>query len=120
MTKITLQFGSTTIPATLNNTETARAFAAKLPVSIRVNGTGIDFCGKMPFALPYDQGQVHNGWENGDIDYNPGGGWFALLHGGEEDSAVYGDQVTMGAVDCAPSAFDALHGSYDLVIELAE
>ena len=29
-----------------------------LPVSIEVSGTGIDFCGRMPFELPYLHEQV--------------------------------------------------------------
>ena len=51
--KISLRFGDTTGPAPLNDTETVRAFAAKLPVSIRVHGTGVGFCGRILFFLPY-------------------------------------------------------------------
>lgn len=120
-TRIDLRFGDETIAATLNDTGTARAFAARLPVSIRVSGTGIDFCGQMPFSLPYDDAQVHHGWVNGDVNYNPGGGWFAVLHGGEEDSGRYGDQVTMGRIEEDDLArVQALEGSFVLHIELAE
>lgn len=47
--------------------ETALAFARKLPVAIRVSGTGIDFCGRMPLALPFEEPQVGRGWANGDV-----------------------------------------------------
>lgn len=120
MTTIKLVFGNTTVNAELNDTETARAFAEKLPVTIAVGGTGIDFCGRMPFSLPYEDAQVHNGWTNGDVNYNPRGGWFAVLYGGEEDSARYDDQVVMGRIEGADlAAVQALGGSYDLRIELA-
>lgn len=117
--KITLNFGSVSIPATLNDTETARAFADKLPAIIRVSGTGIDFCGQMPFSLPYEQRQVDRGWKDGDINYNPGGGWFALLFDDEENSKRYGDQVNMGHVGAPLDILHELDGSFDLVIERA-
>ena len=119
-TPITLTFGETTVHAVLNDTETAQAFAAKLPVTVYVSGTGIDFCGQMPFSLPYEDTQVHHGWTNGDLNYNPGGGWLALLYGGEEDSMRYGDQVIMGRVEGEELVrVRQLSGSYDLRIELA-
>ncbi len=120
MTRIKLTFGDTVAYAELNETATAKAFAGKLPTTIRVGGTGIDFCGQMPFSLPYDEAQVHNGWTNGDVNYNPHGGWFAILYGGEEDSQRYGDQVVMGRLEGEELAkVQALGGSYDLHVELA-
>ena len=119
--KIRLKFGGTDVLAELNDTETARAFSSLLPVTIHVSGTGVDFCGRMPFSLPYEQGQVHSGWTNGDVNYNPGGGWLAVLYDGEEGSERYGDQVVMGRI--APDDLPrmrGLSGSYDLVVERAE
>ena len=118
-TRINLHFGETTIPAELNDSETAVAFARRLPVTIHVSGTGIDFCGRMPFALPYDESQVGRGWINGDVNYNPGGGWFALLFDDQENSRRYGDQVNMGRVIGRLGVLHELSGSYDLVIERA-
>lgn len=119
--KISLSFGETKVTAELNDTDTARAFASHLPTTIHVNGTGADFCGRMPFSLPYEESQVHRGWTNGDVNYNPGGGWFAVLYDGEENSKVYGDQVIMGRL--AQEDLDrvrTLTGSFDLLIEKAE
>ncbi len=118
-TKINMTFGEATIQAELNDTETARSFAASLPTTIHVSGTGIDFCGRMPFELPYEEAQVHSGWTNGDMNYNPGGGWFALLFDDEENSMRYGDQVNMGRVIGPLDVFHTLTGSYDLLIERA-
>ena len=118
-TKINLRFGETSIPVELNDTETALAFAQELPATIHVNGTGIDFCGRMPFELPYEESQVGHGWVNGDVNYNPGGGWFALLFDDEENSKRYGDQVNIGRVTGQLGVLHELSGSYDLVIERA-
>ena len=118
-TKICMRFGETTVQAELNDTDTARAFASKLPATIRVSGTGIDFCGRTPFGLPYEKSQVGRGWTNGDVNYNPGGGWFALLFDDEENSSRYGDQVNMGRVVGPLDMLHELSGSYDLVIERA-
>ena len=49
-TAIVLRFGDVEVPARLNGTETARAFAARLPVTVDVSGTGVDFCGRLPFS----------------------------------------------------------------------
>lgn len=117
-TGVIMRFGDVEARGTLNDGETARAFAERLPTTIRVSGTGIDFCGQMPFALPYDEADVHNGWTNGDINYNPHGGWFALLYDDEENSARYGDQLVMGRVEGSLDALRALGGSYDLRIEV--
>jgi hypothetical protein len=116
--KISLRFGDTTVTAELNDTETARSFTSHLPATIHVNGTGVDFCGRMPFSLPYEQSQVHHGWKNGDVNYNPGGGWFAVLYDDEENSMGYGDQVVMGRIaEEDLSRIRKLSGSFDLVVE---
>lgn len=121
MTTIMVRFGGTAIAVELNDTETARAFASHLPTSVRMNDTGADFCGRMPFSLPYEQSQVHSGWTNGDVNYNPGGGWFAMLYDGEEDSSAYGDQVVIGRIiGDGLERIRSLSGSHDIVIELAE
>ena len=116
--KIVMHFGGTEVRGVLNGTETARAFAAKLPTRVRVSGTGI--CGRMPFDLPYDQEQVGFGWENGDINYNPGGGWFAVLFDDQENSQRYGDQVNIGKVVDPLDVLHGLHGSYEVLVEAGD
>lgn len=119
MARIRMTFGDTIVHVQTNDTQTAQAFVGKLPCTIGVSGTGLDFCGRMPFSLPYDQSQVHHGWTNGNVNYNPGGGWFAVLFSGEEQSGRYGDQVIMGRVDPADlPLLSRLDGSYQVRIEL--
>lgn len=118
-TMINMRFGKTSVSAELNDTATARTFADRLPQTIRVSGTGIDFCGRMPFELPYNESQVGHGWTNGDVNYNPGGGWFALLFDDQEYSLRYGDQVNMGRVTSSLDVLHELSGSYDIVVERA-
>jgi len=109
-TKIVLDFGGVLVPASLNDSATARAFAESLPATIRVRACGIDVCGRAPQALPYTQSQVRRGWSNGDINYNPGGNWFAVFFADEENSMRYGDQVNIGRID----------GSLDSLRQLGE
>ena len=116
-TAIVMHFGDAKVHGVLDGTETARAFAEHLPTRIRVSGTGIDFCGSMPFSLPYEEERVGFGWSNGDINYNPDGGWFAILFDDEANSKRYGDQVNMGRVTDALDVFLSLSGSYDVLIE---
>lgn len=85
-----------------------------------MSGTGIDFCGQMPFELPYEPAQVKHGWKNGNINYNPGGGWFAVLFDNEENFQRYGDQVNMGRVTCPLEVLHGLSGGYEVLVELAE
>lgn len=115
--KIVMHFGDIAVRGVLNGTDTAREFAAKLPTHVKVSGTGIDFCGRMPFDLPYEQGQVGFGWANGDINYNPGGGWFAVLFDDQENSQRYGDQVNIGKVTDPLDVLHGLHGSYEVLVE---
>ncbi len=115
--RIVMHFGDERIEGVLGDSETARAFAALLPVRVRVSGTGIDFCGAAPFELPYEKSQVGFGWTNGDINYNPDGGWFAVLFDGEQDSRRYGDQVNIGRVTSPLERLHALSGAYEVLVE---
>ena len=115
--RIVLRFGDTSITGLLNASETSRAFAGRLPLSLHMSGSGIDLCGKLPFDLPVDAALVHRGWANGDINYCPGGGWLAVLFGDEENSRRYGDQVTLGHVECPLEVLRDLAGPCDVGIE---
>lgn len=118
---IVLDFGDVRLKGTLNDTETARAFASALPVTIVVSSSGMDFCGKIGLSLPYEESQVGYGWRDGDINYSPHGGWFALFYGGQDQSESYGDQVNMGRLDDdAVRVLAQLKGSYDMTIKAAE
>ena len=44
----------------------------------------------------YNPLETQIGWKNGDISL--GGGWFALLYGGEETSGEYKDMMIIGHI----------------------
>lgn len=117
---IEIDFDGTIVSGTLNDSETAKAFFEALPISVHVGSSGMDFCGQMEKSFPYDAAQVGYGWSNGDINYNPGGGWFAVFFDGEDASGSYGDQVNMGRLDDgAIETLRGLKGSYDVTIRKA-
>lgn len=94
--KITLDFDGTIVEAELNDSETSKEFYDALPLRISVGTSGMDYCGQMPVTLAYDESLVGRGWKNGDVNYNPHGGWFAVFYGGEDVSETYDDQLNMG------------------------
>lgn len=117
MQAITMHFGDVAVSARLNDTAAARAFAALLPVTVRMSASAVGICGAAPFRLPADLASVHRGWANGDINYNPGGGWLAVFFDDEENSLRYGDQLTIGRVVGPLTLLRALTGTYDVLIE---
>ena len=118
-TKILLHFGVTVIPGILNDSETARALIAKLPLTQHMSRYSHDFCG-VTESLPYNEDEVHYGWLNGDIDYAIDAPYFTILFEDEEVSEQFGDQVNIGVITVPLSEIAALEGSYDVRIELAE
>ena len=78
-TRINLYFGDTVIPGILNDSETARALIARLPLKQRMTRYRHDFCGVMEQPLPYREEEVHYGWLNGDIDFARDGNYFTIL-----------------------------------------
>lgn len=117
--KFVMRVGEAVVGGTLRDGAAARALAARLPLVLRMSGTGIDLCGQLPFSLSFESGEVHRGWRNGDVNYCPCGNWLAVLFGDEENSARYGDQITLGSIDGPLDALRGLAGSYDVCIELA-
>ena len=118
-TKINMYFGDTLITGVLNDSETAQALIAKLPVTQHVNRYSHDFCG-ITEDLPYNEEEVHYGWLNGDIDYAINAPYFTILFEDEDVSEQFGDQVNIGVITTPLSEIAALEGSYDVRIELAE
>ena len=117
--RICLRLGDVTVPVRLGDSPAARELAARLPVTLRMAGTGIDLCGQLPFSLPFDAAQVHCGWADGDVNYCPAGGWLAVLFDDEENSARYGGQLTLGHVESSLDALRGLVGGCDVQIERA-
>ena len=118
-TKINMHFGDTVIPGVLNNSETAKALIAKLPMTQTVNRYSHDFCG-VTEKLPYNENEEHYGWLNGDIDYATDAPYFTILFEDEDVSEQYGNQVNIGVITCPLEQIANLSGSFDVRIELAE
>lgn len=116
--RIKLDFDACSATALLKDTASADAFAELLPLSLTACCTGVALCAAMPCALPIDAGEVHRGWCDGDIAYNPAGGWLSVLIGDEENSLRYGDQVTLGHIEGDLEALRALEGRQPLRITL--
>ena len=118
-TKINMHFGDTVIPGVLNDSETAKALIAKLPITQHVSRYSHDFCG-VTEELPYKQDEVHYGWLNGDIDYATDAPYFTILFEDQDVSERYGSQVNIGVITCPLKDIANLEGSFDVRIELAE
>ncbi|MGN1389838.1 MAG: cyclophilin-like fold protein [Bulleidia sp.] len=119
-TKINILFGDdAVITGVLNDSETAEALIEKLPYTVHMNRYSHDFCG-VTEDLPYNLEEVHYGWLNGDIDYAINAPYFTILFRDEDVSEQYGYQVNIGVITSPIAAIDALSGSYDVTVELAE
>lgn len=119
-TKINIRFGDdAVITGVLNDSETAKALIQQLPYTVHMNRYSHDFCG-VTEDLPYNEDEVHYGWLNGDIDYAIDAPYFTILFRDEDESEQYGYQVNIGVITSPITDIDALSGSYDVTVELAE
>lgn len=116
--RIAVRLGDVTVRATLNETPAARALAERLPLTLRMCASTVGCCGALPFSLPADPALVHRGWTDGDLNYNPSGGWLAIFFDDEKNSMRYGDQLTIGRVDGPLEVLRALDGRLDVLLSL--
>ena len=98
MKKIIISDGKNILHAKLNDTEAAKDFEKRLPFRCSGFDSGIDYCCSAA-AGRYDPTELQTGWKNGDISL--GGGWFALLYGGEEQSKDYKNMMIIGRINDA-------------------
>lgn len=118
--RIVVRLGDVTVRATLNDTPAARALTERLPLTLRMCASTVGCCGALPFSLPADPALVHRGWTDGDLNYNPAGGWLAIFFDDERNSMRYGDQLTIGRVEGSLEPLRALEGRLDALIETDE
>ncbi|MGI6118664.1 MAG: cyclophilin-like fold protein [Bilifractor sp.] len=119
-TKVNIRFGEdAVITGVLNDSDTAKALISKLPYTVHMSRYSHDFCG-VTEELPYNENEVHYGWLNGDIDYAIDAPYFTILFKDEEESEQYGYQVNIGVITSPIADINALDGSYDVTVELAE
>jgi hypothetical protein len=96
MNRISITDGTTVLYAQLNETVAAKDFIKRLPCRFSGFDSGIDYCCSAANGI-YDPLEQQAGWKNGDISL--GGGWFAILYGGEEESASYRDMMIIGHLE---------------------
>ena len=119
-TAVNLVVGETRIPAVLGGNKTAKALIQRLPVTMRLSKYEHDFCGLMADPLPYDAKDKQNGWTDGDISFDAGGNYFAILYKDQDISQQFGNLVPMGRITGSPLVMDSLDSQISLTIELAE
>lgn len=119
-TKVHLIVESSVIPATLNHSVSARDLISKLPCTVRVNRSPVDYCGILPAPLKSDAAEGQPGWKDGDISYIPGDDYIAFFFGGEAESASYGyTQHIIGKADNPADIGAWPQGAIEVRIEAA-
>lgn len=118
-TKINIIVGDKTIPATLNDTTTAKDLISKLPYTIKLSKYSHDYCGNPTSRLAYDEKDVQFGWKNGEISYEKETPYFVIFFGDEDNSKIHGNQVIIGKVDVDLDTIKALDSVINITIELA-
>ncbi len=116
ITKMTITVNGQTLTATLENNATARAFAAKLPLTLpMMNLYGREMCYRFPESLPTDNARTR-GYEVGEIVYYPPMHSFVIMY------AQNGERFQMqsiGRVEGNVSIFEGI-GDVDVRFEKAE
>lgn len=116
-TDITLAFGNTAIQATLDDSETTRAFLDMLPLTLEMSRYGDREYYASIGSLP-ENGEVIDDFENGDVTYYTTGKSLAIFFGNAENSSQ-GDLIRMGKITSDLSLFDSMEDSVPVTISLA-
>ena len=121
--EIRITGGDLDVEATLNDTETARAIAAALPIEASANTWGDEIY----FGIPVDAG-LEDGREVvelGDLGYWPPGRAFCIFFG--RTPASQGDEIrpasavtVIGRVSGDPTVFKLVSSGAQMTIEISE
>lgn len=118
MKEIKITDGKTVLRAVLNDTVAARDFEKRLPFTVSGYDSGIDYCCTAASGV-YDPMETQCGWKNGDISL--GGGWFALLYGGQEQSSEYRNMMIIGHIyDEDLELIKEMPGKVNLTVSVSE
>lgn len=118
-TAVTLTVGETVLEGYLNSNRTARDLISRLPVTLNLNRGSHDYCGGISPALVYDDGDVQNGWNNGDIAFWTAGNDFVIFHSDEEHSSSTGNIVNIGAVTSDINTVRSFGDNINVTVSLA-
>ena len=88
--RLVIRSGAVTVKAKMNGSVAARDFMNRLPMTVTGEDSGVDYCCELEDGA-IDETELQDGWRIGDI--NAYGGWFAILYGGEEQSASYRQMI---------------------------
>ncbi len=117
-TNITLTSGDIVITATLDNSETTKAFLATLPRTLTMNNyADREYYARID-ALP-ENGETISDYEDGDVTYYPAGPSFAVFFA-KADSSNQSGLIRMGKVTSDLSDFAAFSETAEILIEVAE
>lgn len=119
-TPVTLTIGDMVLDAYLNDTLSAQALIARLPVTVSLYNSGHDYCGGIDPALPYEENDVQYGWKDGDLAFWTAGDDFVIFHDDEETSGNTGNLVILGHITSDIEEVRALPDSITVTIALKE
>lgn len=118
---VTITADGETFQAVLDESETAKAFADMLPISLSMQrvGGGREFYGSMNSGLPYDNAAVQTEFENGDIAFWLGGDGLCLLYNNQVDNPEISQGIIVfGKVISELDAFFDMNDNIEVTVEL--
>jgi hypothetical protein len=99
-TRVKLIVGSSTITETPSDSISALDLISKLPYTVRVSRSSVDYCGVLPQSIKNDKAEGQPGWEDGEISYIPGADYITSFFDGEDESVSSGySQHIVGMVN---------------------
>lgn len=92
---ILIKINNKILHATLNDTIAAKDFISRLPLTLEMSKSNIDFSCNYP-AGDYTVNEMKRGWHNGDVVW--GGGFLSIMFRAEKDSLGY-NLMIIGSVE---------------------
>ncbi|MEU4427537.1 cyclophilin-like fold protein [Actinoplanes sp. NPDC024001] len=116
VTPITITAGDVVITANLNDSQVARDFAAKLPVTLPwFRNAGIEYISELPAPLT-ETGPFYTDVQPGDIVYYNPADSITIIY---EETVSVPTLTEMGEITSDLSVFDTLPDTVDMRVELS-
>lgn len=120
-TDITLTINGKQYPAVLYDNATSRQLIAALPHTVSLGRGNRDYCGDINLGTTeYDEADVQNGYQNGDLVYWLPGDDFVIFRTGEETADSVSDCVVIGRLLEGLNEIENMGGSIEVTIDLAK
>lgn len=117
-TEIRMSFGDIVVFATMDNSETTKAFLELLPLTLSMNRYGDREYYAAISELP-ENGEAIPDFENGDVTYYTSGKSFAIFFGNEGNSSQ-SDLIRMGKITSDLSIFNTMEENVLVTVEIAD